>query len=143
MATLRLSGPPGEVAIRALEFDRPVTADWLRALPLGQMTAWANLRDAHTWLVIGGDMAGEVAFDESQFAAAVDIDLDLGLSAYPRSKPDGFYRDVARLHTELRAAGNRRPAHELAEANDVPVSTVHRWMKEARRRGVMPGTEET
>ena len=31
-----------------------------------------------------------------------------------------------------------RPAVELATANDVPVSTVHAWIKEARRRGLEP-----
>lgn len=144
MATMRLAGPPGALSVRAVEFDRPATADWLRALPIGQLTAWANLHGAevHSWLLIGGEAAGEFAFDESQFSAAADIDLDLDLESYPRSKPDAFYRQVAHLHTALRAAGERGPAKVIAEANKVPVSTVHRWMKEARRRGVMPGTEE-
>lgn len=144
MVTMRLAGPPGAVVIRALEFDRAVTADWLRAIPIGQMTAWVNLQgnDIYSWLTIPGDMAGEVMFDESQFSAAADLDLDLDLDGYPRAKPDAFYRHVARLHTALRAAGERGPAKAIAEANRVPVSTVHRWMKEARRRGVMPGTEE-
>jgi len=32
----------------------------------------------------------------------------------------------------------RRYDANLAEANGVPVSTVHRWVKEARRRGFLP-----
>jgi hypothetical protein len=30
------------------------------------------------------------------------------------------------------------PAPSLAQANDVPVTTVHRWVKEARSRGQPP-----
>ena len=32
---------------------------------------------------------------------------------------------------------SNRPAQELAEANDVPTSTAHRWLKEARARGLL------
>jgi hypothetical protein len=54
-------------------------------------------------------------------------------------KPDGFYRQVAATYSAL-AALSPRPAAELAEANNVPASTVHRWVKEARRRGFLaPG----
>jgi hypothetical protein len=53
-----------------------------------------------------------------------------------RKRPDDFYRRVADVFS--RAAGPR-PAIRIAEANGVPPSTVHRWVKEARRRGVMPG----
>lgn len=54
-------------------------------------------------------------------------------------RPDGFYEDVASLYTYL-SQHSRRPAADLAEANEVPVSTTHRWVKEARRRGLLaPG----
>jgi hypothetical protein len=52
-------------------------------------------------------------------------------------KPESFYRQVAAVYTELAAHGNR-PAVELAEANGVPITTAHRWVKEARRRGFLP-----
>jgi hypothetical protein len=52
-------------------------------------------------------------------------------------KPPKFYEEVAWAYRELAAQGNR-PAMELAEANGVPVTTVHRWIKEARRRGFLP-----
>lgn len=51
-------------------------------------------------------------------------------------KPDSFYVDVAVAFSEL-AGRSKQPAGELAEANAVPVTTVHRWVKEARRRGLM------
>lgn len=53
-------------------------------------------------------------------------------------KPDAFYEQVAERFTYLVAIGSKRPANELAEANGVPASTVHRWVKEARRRGILP-----
>jgi hypothetical protein len=54
-----------------------------------------------------------------------------------RVKPDKFYVDVAEAFAYL-VVTSSRPATDLAEANDVPVTTVHRWVREARRRGVLP-----
>jgi hypothetical protein len=51
-------------------------------------------------------------------------------------KPDAFYRHVADLYLHL-AAVTARPAHELAEANNVPVATVHRWIREAKARRIL------
>jgi hypothetical protein len=52
-------------------------------------------------------------------------------------KPASFYRQVADAYTGLRAQGNR-PAVELAEANGVPITTVHRWIRRARELGYLP-----
>jgi hypothetical protein len=53
-------------------------------------------------------------------------------------KPDAFYQRVGELYTMLADAGSRRPAQEIADANEgVEVTTVHRWIKEARRRGLL------
>jgi hypothetical protein len=51
-------------------------------------------------------------------------------------KPDGFYRQVADLYLQV-AAVSARPAHDLAEANDTPVATVHRWIREAKARNIL------
>jgi hypothetical protein len=51
-------------------------------------------------------------------------------------KPDRFYAEVARLYAEV-AVDSSRPAAVLAEANDVPLSRVHGWIKEARARGLL------
>jgi hypothetical protein len=53
-----------------------------------------------------------------------------------RKRPDHFYREVASAFSFASATGPR-PAARIAKANRVPPSTVHRWIKEARRRGVM------
>jgi hypothetical protein len=47
-----------------------------------------------------------------------------------------LYQRVAKLYRRCVAA-RVQPAPAIAEANDVPVSTVHRWIREARRRGVL------
>lgn len=52
-------------------------------------------------------------------------------------RPDSFYALVANRFAYLTTT-SARPANELAEANGVPVTTVHGWVKEARRRGFMP-----
>jgi hypothetical protein len=54
-----------------------------------------------------------------------------------RRKPDKFYAHVAEVYL-AQASISDRPAKDLAEANDgLPVSTVHRWLKEARNRGLL------
>ncbi|MEJ7766151.1 MAG: hypothetical protein WKF86_11710, partial [Acidimicrobiales bacterium] len=47
---------------------------------------------------------------------------------------DDFYRRVAKAYTSA-AVDSGRPAAVLAEENETPIDTVHRWVKEARRRG--------
>lgn len=47
---------------------------------------------------------------------------------------DGFYQAVA-IQYRSAATESGRPAMVLAEENEVPVETVRRWVKEARRRG--------
>jgi hypothetical protein len=53
--------------------------------------------------------------------------------------PDDFYRQVADAYRWL-AVTSPRPAVVLADANRVPETTTRRWVKEARRRGLLaPG----
>jgi hypothetical protein len=56
---------------------------------------------------------------------------------HPRPKPDSFYQQVASDYLDA-ASVSRRPAVNLAKGAGVPVSTVHGWVKEARRRGFLP-----
>jgi hypothetical protein len=57
-------------------------------------------------------------------------------------KSDAFYSRVASAYSSEVSRGNRKPAVAIAEANGVPVTTVHRWIKEARRRGVLAKGEQ-
>lgn len=62
--------------------------------------------------------------------------LKLPTEDAPRNRPDSFYAAVAEAFLWLSSVGNR-PAQELAEANGVPVTTVHRWVREAKSRGLL------
>jgi hypothetical protein len=60
-------------------------------------------------------------------------------SAPPGRKPDRFYQEVANQYGRLVAVSSR-PAAEMAKIHGIPITTVHRWVKEARRRGFLgPG----
>jgi hypothetical protein len=56
----------------------------------------------------------------------------------PASRPygDDFYRQVASVYSAL-SARVRNPASVIADANAVPVTTAHRWVKQARERGFL------
>lgn len=51
--------------------------------------------------------------------------------------PEEFYPLVARAYLEY-ATQTRAPAKEIAAEAGVPITTVHRWIREARRRGFLP-----
>jgi hypothetical protein len=135
----------------------------LRAIPLGQLEAMANAPAVRERLAAGAE-ATEIDVAQSDLIdiifppQTVEAPLieNLGQVFTPTVKqrrprlriavpkggqkhPDDFYRRVAAAYSDL-AGRSRRPAAELAAKNDVPVTTVHRWIKEARRRGLLgPG----
>jgi hypothetical protein len=51
--------------------------------------------------------------------------------------PDQFYQRVAYAYS-VATSETGHPAKLLADLNEVPVETVRRWIKEARRRGFLP-----
>lgn len=53
-----------------------------------------------------------------------------------RKRPDAFYEKLAEVYLAQASISNR-PAQDVAMANEIPVSTVHRWLKEARARGIL------
>ncbi len=53
-----------------------------------------------------------------------------------RSYGDSFYWKVGRLYAVL-ARNVSNPVASIAKANEIPVSTVQRWVREARRRGFL------
>jgi hypothetical protein len=57
----------------------------------------------------------------------------------PDIEPDEFYKQVAAAYREY-ALQSRSPAKQIAAeaGSDVPVTTAHRWIREARRRGFLP-----
>ncbi len=57
------------------------------------------------------------------------------------TNPDVFYRLVAAAYYEY-AAATRAPAKEMAAEAGVPVTTAHRWIREARRRNWLPPAKQ-
>jgi hypothetical protein len=57
------------------------------------------------------------------------------------SDPDAFSRLIARAYGDAVRDGDRAPAKTLAEEAGVPVTTVHRWIRDARRSGHLAPTK--
>jgi hypothetical protein len=114
-----------------LETERPIDSTLLRQLPLTRLEADANYRPGEV---------SEPTPDPHPPAGPLLMPHRRGstlLKIPPGAKPDWFYERLAAVYRSLAQRSNR-PAVLLAERNGVPVTTVHRWVKEARRRGFLP-----
>jgi hypothetical protein len=127
--------------------SRSADQGWETVEPDMALAGPANARTSRSWtsdlLPSGSDLAlagpSVGAFDNAgaarRFTRRGTIGRDGGSGR--RGRPDAFYRDVADTYLDL-AQASPRPASDLAETNGVPVTTAHRWIKEARRRGFLP-----
>jgi hypothetical protein len=125
--TVKLA-PDGRGRFRpvSVHIEGAVTAEAVRTLPLRAYEADANSRMGQFVLRASAALGRQPA-------------LKFELPSGPGRKPDAFYRKVALAYQWLSVMG-RGPAAELARINGVPVTTVHRWTKEARARGLLaPG----
>ena len=112
----------GRYHLDALELEGLVSASLLRSIPVGRIEAAVNAR------------AGLGDAEEARHQARIPDHLrENAVQGYP----DEFYEIVARAYRTL-AASSRRPIAELARENEVPSTTAQRWVKEARRRGLLP-----
>jgi hypothetical protein len=70
-----------------------------------------------------------------------DIDATLralrAVGAPRRGHSPDFYLAVAKSYEALRAEGELHPVKALAKSQPVDISTASRWIKEARRRGLI------
>lgn len=99
--------------------DGRVSAALMRDTPVARLEAILN---------------SPVGVDDNAFPDARSYRLR---GARSRPKPVGFHERLA--HVYLAAMQQtRRPAQKIASANGVPVTTVHGWVKEARRQGHLP-----
>jgi hypothetical protein len=131
---------PGRWVVDEVRFvDFRVTARDLRDFPLGKIEAWVN-HLAQQGLVdpIEGKVSGAVQFPSTGVAGWIP-----GPPEAPTKgpKPDEFYRQFGEIYGKA-AGASTQPAKDLAEAWEVPVTTVHRWIREARRRGHLPPAEQ-
>jgi hypothetical protein len=153
--------PDGRLVLSGLRVDGTPTAELLRSIPVGRIEAAANAQ-----LTTVDDRIAEAAapgprdgpaphrpahatggwetVDPSRAASRPDRTPGRGGEGTGpgggggrRGRPEGFYAEVAHVYRHL-AQESSRPAAELADARGVPVTTAHRWIKEARRRGFLP-----
>lgn len=105
-----------------------ISGPLLRSLPISRLEAQANLAP-------GSGPIGLIWNDEQPDRVAPT-------QREPLCRPDGtdpagFSRRVAEAYREA-VPVTHRPAALLAEEAGVPVTTVHRWIREARVRGFLP-----
>ena len=135
-------------------WDGPITTDHLRRIPLGRIEAFANSSDGKRSLQERWSQAevsicqyvarmrelhqrGQGGHDDQ--SERPRLLLKLPVPRDKRSYGDDFYVRVAHVYGLLAERG-RPPAPAIAEANDVPVTTARRWVREARIRGFLaPG----
>ncbi|TMR93188.1 hypothetical protein [Nonomuraea basaltis] len=134
----------GRLVLTGLRIDGAPTAELLRSIPVGRIEAAANAQ-----LTAVDDVITPVAASRRRQAELPSLNgegwemttpdhaLPRPPPAQKRGRPDGFYREIADTYHEL-AQTSARPAAELAELRDIPITTAHRWVKEARRRGFLP-----
>ena len=115
----------GRWHLTALWLEGAVSAEALRAVPVGRIEAALNSQ------LHGAQTSGPSRSVRS--ARVPDRLRSTAVSGYP----DAFYESVAAIYRSLSATSSS-PVAELAEANRVPLSTAQRWVKEARRRSLLP-----
>lgn len=135
----------GRLGLAELRVIGQPTSELLRAIPVGRIEATAN---AQLTVVDASVVPAPVRRRRRATAGAPQPPTpnDTGWER-PRpdaptgqgGRPDRFYADVAAEYQHLTRM-SRRPATDLADQYGVPVTTAHRWIKEARRRGLLaPG----
>jgi hypothetical protein len=159
---LRSDDPDGRIYVTELmvaALGRPdgrfegrgvLTTRFLKELNLGRLEAVVNSPDVRPAVMDAIGARTGRRFDPASRPTQEDMRAAFDLPLYELAgdltipRPEGrselgddFYRSVASALARARQS-SQRPAVDLAKANDVPVSTVHRWIKEARRRGIVP-----
>jgi hypothetical protein len=131
----------GRMGLAELRIVGEPTSELLRSIPVGRIEAAANAQ-----LTVLDDAVSHAPRRRrssrratKQPAGGAGWEQPGTGGARTRGRPDRFYADIAGEYLDL-ARSSRRPAADLAGQHQVPVTTVHRWIKEARRRGhLSPG----
>ncbi len=147
--------PDDEGRLRVAELylpsdGEPIEARHLRALPLHKPEAIANSRvfrkavEAELDEPVGDLrelLAGWCAWDDKPRPRRCARRVKLP----PLPRPEGFrydddFYELVADHYVARVQAGTRPARGMADEAGVPVTTVHRWVREARRRGFLAPT---
>lgn len=148
-----------------LIIDGELDSQMLRKIPMARIEAMATMKATEEFLLadippsVRPSLLQQPVLLDNEFGAIDDV-LDVHLSRTKElvgsqpsggatghrretlsrpdgTDPEGFSRRVAEAYAEA-ASATRAPATVLAEEADVPVTTVHRWIREARQRGLLP-----
>lgn len=124
------------------ERNEPINAADLREVPLGRIVALINSPVTATAIQIA---CGYFPESEPSLPLGPEYEYDPDQAyrlegAELKRRDDSFYTGVALAWATAVARGSKEPAALIAEANNVPRSTVYGWVREARRRGVMAPT---
>jgi hypothetical protein len=134
-------GDDGRLHLVEMHVDAPgqLSAEVLRSIPVGRIEAAANAQ-LHPSAPEGAAAAPWPGEMGALAPESLRLPDELRTADEPgRGYPDMFYGAVAAAY-RLLAVASPRPVAELAGANEVPVTTAQRWVKEARRRGhLAPG----
>ncbi len=144
-------GADGRLRVRELYLvsdEEPIEARHVRPLRLHQFEATANSRLLRR--ALDDELDEQVPQLAQMLAEQCDWDEvpEVGGAALklpPLQQPEGnkyddeFYERVAN-HFVVRLEAGKAPARDIAQALGVPVTTVHRWVREARRRGYLAPT---
>lgn len=141
------AGADGRLVLAGLRIDGELSAELLRAIPVGRIEAAANaqltiVNDHVVLSATPGPRDGAMPRQPRPVDTGWEMTDPVGATARPNGtrrggRPDSFYQGVAGRYQDLTQRSSR-PAADLAEADNVPVTTAHRWIKEARRRGFLP-----
>ncbi len=162
----RDDGNPARIRVSQItvvpDDGQPVTEAMLRAIPMAEIELHLVMLASVTIRPLPGDVGSELSADlvmrparvkgydpaalERYFGDEPPVPLGsvipgrTGLSRPPGGRlTDQYLRDVAAVYLAAIRA-KRPPAPAVAEAAGVPVRTVHRWIADARARGILPAT---
>lgn len=126
---------------------RPIRTEDLRKVPIGKIEAFCNLPEIvevlHSKMSANPKTLEQIARKSVVAVNVVNREIQQRRAVQRITKlripderpyPSEFYAQVAAIYSDLSAAV-RNPAIEFSEKANVPLSTVHRWIKEARARG--------
>lgn len=120
------SAEDGRLHVEAVLVEgTPVSASHLRGVPLGRIEAHANA-------TLHPDAA-----DTSDRVAATGVIPPHLFDLSGRGRSDEFYAEVAAVYASL-VSETHQPVAVIAEKNQVARVTAHRWVKQARDRGLLP-----
>jgi hypothetical protein len=143
------------------EEDGSIEAATVRAIPIGRFEAMLNQHDIGArlaaeptplppnlakWTRRWRDELAQVEEGLTRFREGASRPSFAPEAAAPArdplqrpdgSDPEAFYRKVAESYAAV-VRDSSKPAKVLADEAGVPVTTVHRWIHEARRRGFLP-----